>query len=276
MDVRAAKAFLVEQAAQQANVENVPLSDLEKRMMCFTESDDTFEDPIKLNEEFEAAYETDEYEAKISGLLRRAYKRIANENQEMARQWDGAIRVLRKGDHYLLVLWDQGPSERPPHDSLKLLGSAIVVSCAFVPLAILSDRLARYYPHFPIPGWLLRRLAFLFVVALYFGVRHIAMRRRIGGQSNTGSYFDLGSVPTTTQELFAPRFWKLLAIAILALIVLMIGFVAYLHHGDSKPPHPNAVYLTPTNFSNSPSLRIVTPSSLAFSYFDPGSVPTTT
>jgi hypothetical protein len=35
-------------------------------------------------------------------------------------------------------------------------------------------------------------------------------------------------------------------------------------------------YFAPTNFSNSCSVKIVTPSSLAFSYFDPGSVPTTT
>ena len=35
-------------------------------------------------------------------------------------------------------------------------------------------------------------------------------------------------------------------------------------------------YLSPSNFSNSGSVRIVTPSSLALSYFEPGSVPTTT
>jgi hypothetical protein len=35
-------------------------------------------------------------------------------------------------------------------------------------------------------------------------------------------------------------------------------------------------YLRPTNFSNSASVRIDTPSSLALSYFEPGSVPTTT
>ena len=38
----------------------------------------------------------------------------------------------------------------------------------------------------------------------------------------------------------------------------------------------NADYFTPSSFSNSPSVSTVTPSSLALSYFDPGSVPTTT
>jgi len=38
----------------------------------------------------------------------------------------------------------------------------------------------------------------------------------------------------------------------------------------------NADYFTPSSFSNSPSVSTVTPSSFALSYFDPGSVPTTT
>src|SRR6516225_6606383 len=37
-----------------------------------------------------------------------------------------------------------------------------------------------------------------------------------------------------------------------------------------------SAYLNPTSFSNSPSDKMGTPSSLARSYFDPGSVPTTT
>ncbi len=61
MKVRGAKDFLVTQTAEQAALEGVPLSDLEKRMMYFTESGYIPEDPIKLNEEFEAEYDSDEY-----------------------------------------------------------------------------------------------------------------------------------------------------------------------------------------------------------------------
>jgi len=46
--------------------------------------------------------------------------------------------------------------------------------------------------------------------------------------------------------------------------------------GYSAAPSISYSYFTPTSFSNSPSVRIVTPSSFALSYFDPGSVPTTT
>jgi len=77
-------------------------------MMYFTESDPaSCDDPIGLNDEFEAQYETKEYETKISRLLHHAYKRLKEENPERMRNWDQAIRTLRKGDHYLLVMVDQ-------------------------------------------------------------------------------------------------------------------------------------------------------------------------
>jgi hypothetical protein len=41
MSVREAKDFLVDQAAQQAAIDGVPLSDLEERTMYFTEWDDS-------------------------------------------------------------------------------------------------------------------------------------------------------------------------------------------------------------------------------------------
>src|SRR6202008_3632688 len=107
MQVREAKDFLVQQTAEQAQLESVALSELEKRMMYFTESGYVPEDPIALNEEFEAEYDTEEYEAKIHGLLRRAYARIEKENPGAVRQWKEATRELSQGDHYLSVLWGQ-------------------------------------------------------------------------------------------------------------------------------------------------------------------------
>lgn len=105
MNTKEAKDFLVEQTTEQAALENVPLSDLEKRMMYFVENDPaSCSDPFKLNSEFEAQYDTKEYEAKIGGLIRRAHRRIRREGIEKVRYWDDAVRTLCGGDHYLPVL----------------------------------------------------------------------------------------------------------------------------------------------------------------------------
>jgi hypothetical protein len=189
MQVREAKDFLVRETAEQARIEGVPLSELEKRMMYFVENEEMSEDPIALNEEFETEYDTDEYEAKIHGLLHRAYARVKKENPATARQWKEAIGELSKGDHYLPVLWGEGilaanyPVERPPYDSLKLFGTAIAVVCAMFAFAALSDRIARRFPNFPIPGVLARRLILYSVVASYFVFRHLRRRKRRGQKS---------------------------------------------------------------------------------------------
>ena len=109
-----AKDFLVQQTAEQASLENVPLSDLEKRMMYFTETDECPEDPIALNDAFEDAYNTAQYEKKISGLMARAYRRIKRDSPEKLRLWNDAFSVLRKGDHYVLLFWRQKASRRSP------------------------------------------------------------------------------------------------------------------------------------------------------------------
>lgn len=110
MNTREAKDFIVQQATEQAMLEKLPLTDLEKRMMYFTETDPTScKDPLALNAEFEAQYDTPAYESKIAGLLSRAYKRLKTENPEKERYWDDAIRTLKRGDHYILLMWHNAP-----------------------------------------------------------------------------------------------------------------------------------------------------------------------
>ena len=131
MDTKEAKQFLVQQTAEQAALENVQLTDLERRMMYFTESDSaSCENPIELNQEFEARYDTGEYELKISRLLRQAYKRLKDEDAGNLRTWNQAIRTLRKGDHYILVLWDLKPTSDLSPESVQL-GSRIGITLAW-------------------------------------------------------------------------------------------------------------------------------------------------
>jgi len=142
MKTKQAKDFLVQQTAEQAARENVPLSETEKKMMYFTESDATScSSPVELNEEFEAQYDTTEYETKLSRLLHHAYDRLKLEDPEGKRTWDQAIRTLRKGDHYFLVLWDIRPaSEHPTRDFFKLLGVGMLIAVGIGIAAVFSAK----------------------------------------------------------------------------------------------------------------------------------------
>ena len=144
MDEREAKDFLVQQAAEQAAIEGVPLSDLEKRMMYFTESGYVPEDPIKLNQEFQAQHDGDEYEAKVSELLDHAYARLTKDRPEVASYWDEAIQELEKGDHYLLVFCKEAGEgvgeKRPPYDLVRLIGTALVIVVGFLIVLFVADR----------------------------------------------------------------------------------------------------------------------------------------
>jgi hypothetical protein len=71
-------------------------------MMYFTETGECPEDPIALNDAFEAEYDTKTYEKKISLLMAHAHRRIKRENPEKLRVWNSAFGILSKGDHYLL------------------------------------------------------------------------------------------------------------------------------------------------------------------------------
>jgi hypothetical protein len=158
-----AKDFLVEQTAVQAALDGVTLTDLEKRMMYFTEGPDATEDPPELNDEFEAEYDMPTYEAKMSKLLHRAYARVKKENPETARTWNESIRILKKGDHYILVLWGV---LRPPYDNLKLFSTALLVVALLLVIIVTAEHYHFHWnpasqPHGPTPVWLERLLLFM-------------------------------------------------------------------------------------------------------------------
>ena len=80
MNAREAKNFLVQQIVRQAAIENVPFSDLETRMLYFTENGAMSENPIELNSAFEAEHDNAAYEQKVSGLMKGAYRRLKCED----------------------------------------------------------------------------------------------------------------------------------------------------------------------------------------------------
>ena len=104
MDSAAAKQFLISKVIEQAAVEHVPLSDVEKKMLYFTEVHPSLPDLYEVNAEFERNYDTDEYEAKVASLLKTARTRDRQESPSGEQQWKDALDALKREDHYILVM----------------------------------------------------------------------------------------------------------------------------------------------------------------------------
>ncbi len=133
MDSIGAKQFLISKVIEEAAVEHVPLSDIEKKMLQFTEVHPTLPDIHEVNEEFEREYDSDEYERKIATLLKNARAREESNEQ----QWKDALDALRHEDHYILVMIDQafGASTNRSHtvrDFLLYIGIGVLVVLAIL------------------------------------------------------------------------------------------------------------------------------------------------
>ncbi len=111
---REAKEYLIERIVVEAELDGVPLSETERKMMYFTETAWTLPDIYDVNEVFERDYDDREYEAKIGSLARDARTRAKGAGE--LDRWKEAVRVLEQEDHYLLVLLSAtaGPSGSSP------------------------------------------------------------------------------------------------------------------------------------------------------------------
>jgi hypothetical protein len=97
-----AKEFRVAQIVLQAERDGVSLTEVERRMLYFSETDWTLPDIAEVNEEFGRDYDQDEYEKKIGRVIGDALKQARHEGKQSSDNSSDAIRILRKGDHYLL------------------------------------------------------------------------------------------------------------------------------------------------------------------------------
>ena len=107
MEPTAAKQFLISRVIEQAEVEHVKLSEIEKKMLYFTEVHPSLPDIYEVNAEFERTCDSDEYEAKVAGLLKSARDRDREKSPSGEQQWEDALAALKKEDHYILVMVSQ-------------------------------------------------------------------------------------------------------------------------------------------------------------------------
>ncbi len=127
--VRDAKDFLASRIVAEAERENVSLSEIERKMLYFTESGWTLPDITAVYEEFDRDYDQHQYEKKIARLIQSADKFARRESRDVYDRWWAAIRLLRREDHYITVMI-RIAGLRPAGDQLKLLGTGLsIVTC---------------------------------------------------------------------------------------------------------------------------------------------------
>src|SRR5258708_5537184 len=113
-------------------------------MLLFSETDWTLPDIGDVSDQFDREYDQDGYETKITGLVRRAAKHDRKESREQYDAWWDAIRVLEKGDHYILVMI-RAAGLRPRGDQLRLLGAGILLAAALVLFEFAKEFLSNKY-----------------------------------------------------------------------------------------------------------------------------------
>jgi hypothetical protein len=142
--VKEAKDYIAERIAAEAARESVPLSEVERKMLYWPETDWTLPDMKQVGAEFERDYDDTAYEQKITRLIANLTADHHHRNEAKEEKWDAAVYKLAEGDHYLSVLvrdaqpsgfWTSlfldRPFVRPPHDFLKLLLTALTLIFAF-------------------------------------------------------------------------------------------------------------------------------------------------
>jgi cytochrome c-type biogenesis protein CcmH/NrfG len=140
---RDAKEFLISRIIAEAEREGVSLSEIERKMLYFSETVWTLPDMKQVNVEFDRNYDQEEYEQKIGTLSRNFLAYAGKKNPGELEEWEAAVRTLRQEDHYLLVLIDsRGGSTAKSDGSLttRVAIVVVVVGLALVALYILLLR----------------------------------------------------------------------------------------------------------------------------------------
>jgi hypothetical protein len=104
---RGALDFIASRLVEEAQSEGVAFSDVERKMLYFSETAWTLPDIWDVNDKFDRDYDQDVYERKISQLMKNAVSLARKHQPEEYKGWADAIRHLNKEDRYLLVMVHQ-------------------------------------------------------------------------------------------------------------------------------------------------------------------------
>ena len=129
---REAKEFLISKIVEEAQRENISLSEVERNMLYFTESGWTLPDIVQVSEEFDREYDQTKYEGKIAKLVTKADRRIRKGSRKDYDKWWAAIRFFEREDHYITVMIRLA-GLRTRGDQLRLFATGLgIVACILV------------------------------------------------------------------------------------------------------------------------------------------------
>lgn len=101
-----AKAFFISKILQQAEQEGIILSKAQRHVLSWSEGDPSFVLDNELNKQFEKEITQPEFEKKIQTLIKQAYERDISKEKDMKETYREAYKVLKQGDHYILIMID--------------------------------------------------------------------------------------------------------------------------------------------------------------------------
>lgn len=143
---REAKEFLISQIVAEAQREDVPLSEVERKMLYFTESGWTLPDIMQVNEDFDREYDQKKYEQKIAKLVAKADRHIRKGPRDDYDKWWAAIRFLGREDHYISVMIRLAGLRRRG-DQLRLFATGLAIVAVLLVWIFLSMKY-----HVPMPS----------------------------------------------------------------------------------------------------------------------------
>jgi hypothetical protein len=103
-DEREAKEFAIRLIVSEADRERVPLPELERKMLYFSETGWSLPGMAEAVQRFESECDSRQYEKKIAALTKKLQTRLKSNDPNTLKAWSDALAKLSEGDHYLLVL----------------------------------------------------------------------------------------------------------------------------------------------------------------------------
>lgn len=107
-----ARRFFIDKVLAEARNQGIALTDAEQQMLCWSESaPESTADP-DLVDRLAAEISDEDYESKVSALLKAALQRDLESDKHALDDYRRAYALLSQGDHYILVMIDRALGRR--------------------------------------------------------------------------------------------------------------------------------------------------------------------